>query len=140
MTCMAVLCVASGVLAGDGWAQKPSPTLGVVYDCAFPSFIGGDYEQGGIVFVSKSRYKYAAKVKRQRLAGTIRKGTYEVAGKTYGLPAMTFLTGPKLLRPQREDEQRSFFDRARPYYVGIWAENAVDLPWDCYRVGSKQWR
>ncbi len=126
--------------AGSGWAREPGPKLDVVYDCAFPSFLGGDYEQGGIVFTSSSRYKYGTKVKRKELAGRISRGRYEVKGKTFDLPAITFLTGPKILRPDREDEQRSFFDPAKPYYVGIWAENATDLPWDCYRAGSRQWR
>jgi hypothetical protein len=50
------------------------------------------------------------------------------------------LTGPGILRPKREDGAKSFFDPAKPTYAGVWATNAIDLPWDCYQVGSKDWR
>jgi hypothetical protein len=140
---------ATVALALAGWlalaATAPSaraahPRLGVVYDCAFPTFLGDDYEQGGIVFRSRGRFRYGTEVKHKRLAGKIRRGKYKVKGTFYDLPAIQFLTGPKILRPDREDGAKSFFDPARPTYVGIWAASAIDLPWDCYQVGSKDWR
>jgi hypothetical protein len=79
-------------------------------------------------------------VAHKQLAGKIRRGSYAVSGKTFGQPAIKFLSGPRFLRPKRDDGQKSFFDPHRLDYVGIWAANAIDLPWDCYQVGSKEWR
>jgi hypothetical protein len=111
-----------------------------VYGCAFPSMITDDYEQGGIVFRKHGRYRYGTKVKHKRLAGKIRGGKYRIKGTYFENRAIKFLTGPKILRPKRDDGAKSFFDPANPTYVGIYAKNAIDLPWDCYQVGSKDWR
>jgi hypothetical protein len=137
---MAVAVTALVLLTGAGTAHAAGPRLGVVYDCAFPSFIGEDYERGGIVFRSDGRYRYGTKVTNKRLAGRVRRGEYKVQGRFYNLPAIRFLTGPPVLRPEREDGAKSFLDPKKPYYLGIWAADAIDLPWDCYQVGTKAWR
>jgi hypothetical protein len=123
-----------------GTANAAHPRLGVVSDCAFLSSIVDGYERGGVVFRKHGRYRYGAKVEHKRLAGKIRHGRYKVKGNYFDQRAIKFLTSPKILRPKREDGAKSFFDPAKPTYVGIYAADAIDLPWDCYQVGSKDWR